>query len=93
MPVIFIAAAQDISGGGIGRYGSIEIELGSIPHHPHQLAVVVATNPVTGNGGVLTGGFTQQLTQRIQPSLGNRRLPGAVASAFGKLVEDAARFF
>ena len=53
--------------------------------------MVLATNPVTGNRRILTRALTQQFVQSLQASQGNRRLPGALATTLGKLIQNTAR--
>ena len=91
VPVVFIGRAQHIAAGRVGRHGTFSIEAPGIPHNPQQFTVVAAADPVAGHGGVLACGFAQQFAQGIQAILGDRRLPGAVATAFGELVQNPAR--
>jgi len=55
--------------------------------------MVGAANPVTGDGGVASRGFTQQLAQRFQPLFGDGGLPGAFPFAFGELIQHPAGFY
>ena len=92
VPSVFVARAQYVAGRGVGGHRALVVELTGITHHPQQLAVVAAANPVAGHGGVLAGRLAQQLAHGIEPDLGDGCLPGALAAAFGKLVQDAAGF-
>ena len=66
--------------------------MAGIADDPDQFAVVLAAYPVAGHRRILAGGLAQEAAQSIQPVLGNRRLPGALAAPFGELVEDAPGF-
>ena len=52
MPVVFVVASQYVAHGGVCRYCPFGIEAAGVADDPQQLAVVPATYPVTGHGGV-----------------------------------------
>ena len=92
VPIVFIPLPQDVARGRVGGHRAKFIELAGIPYYPHQLAVVLAANPVASHCRIAPGGFFEQLTQGVQALLGNGRLPGAVTTPFGKLVKNSAGF-
>jgi hypothetical protein len=74
--------AQHIAPGGIGGHGPLGIELTRIAHHPQQLAVVLAADPVAGHCGVLAGRLAQQAVEGVEALLGDGGLP-VLAAALG----------
>ena len=93
MPVVLVVASQYVAHSGVCRYCPFGVEAAGVADDPQQLAMVPATYPVTGHGGVLARRLAQQAPHGVEAGLGNRRLPCAVATAFRELVEDAARLF
>ena len=62
------------------------IEAPCVTHNPQEFAPVPVKSQA-GHGSTAAGRFAQKQVDRLQSLLGDGRLPTALASAFGKLVQ------
>ncbi len=92
VPIIFVGTAQNIASRRVGGYSTAKIETRPVAYDPEQLAVVAPAYPVAGHGRILARGLAQHASQRVEAGFRDRGLPGALATAFGKLIKNAPGF-
>lgn len=70
----------------------MRVESTGVPHNPDQFAMIAAANPVARNRCVLSCGFLEQPSERVESLLRNRGLPCPFAAALGELIENPSGF-